>query len=166
MLIGRQLGRLAPAGQPTALLGKLANPPMLKVPDERDQILVAKVYEANQEHVLDFWDELAREQRRALLEQLERIDFQQLARLDRLRGETTKISRAPHPPVLEPPPVVSLPRTDRDRAARAEAERAGWAALESGKVACFLAAGGQGTRLGWEHPKGTFAVSPVLGKPL
>ena len=43
---------------------------MLKVQDERDQILVAKIYEAGQEHVFDFWDELNREQRRALLDQL------------------------------------------------------------------------------------------------
>ncbi len=139
---------------------------MLKVQDERDQILVAKIYEAGQEHVFDFWDELSRDERRGLLDQLERLDLQLLARLDRLRTGTTRIKAKGKESTLEPPPVIELPRTDAERTRRAEAEAEGRRALEQGKVACFVAAGGQGTRLGWEHPKGTFPVSPVMGKPL
>ncbi len=139
---------------------------MLKVQDERDQILVAKVYEAGQEHVFDFWDELNREQRRGLLDQLERLDFQLLVRLDRLRTGTTRIKAHPQTSLLEPPPVIELPKTAAEKKARAEAEAEGRSALEQGKVACFLAAGGQGTRLGWEHPKGTYPVAPVSGKSL
>lgn len=139
---------------------------MLKVQDERDQIVVAKVYEAQQEHVFDFWDELDSKGRRSLLDQLGGIDFQLLARLDRLRGDTTKLARAPVVAPLEPPPVIELPRTGAEHEARAQAEAAGRLALEEGKVACFLAAGGQGTRLGWEHPKGTYPVGPVSQKSL
>jgi UDP-N-acetylglucosamine/UDP-N-acetylgalactosamine diphosphorylase len=139
---------------------------VLKVQDEHDQIVVAKVYEAAQEHVFDFWEELTVRERRALLDQLERIDFQLLARLDRLRGDTKKLSRESSVGSLEPPPLVELPKTEADQAARAEAERAGREALEQGKVACFLAAGGQGTRLGWDHPKGTYPISPVTQKSL
>ncbi|MBI3723635.1 UTP--glucose-1-phosphate uridylyltransferase [bacterium] len=139
---------------------------MLKLQDERDQILVAKAYEAGQEHVFDFWEELSREQRRSLLDQVEKIDFQQLQRLDRLRGDTSKLSRLPTAPSLDPPPVIELPTTPEDHARRAEAEKRGQEALEAGRVACFVAAGGQGTRLGWEHPKGTYGVGPVTGKSL
>ena len=67
---------------------------MLKVQDERDQIIVAKLYEAAQEHVFDFWEELTREQRRTLLDQLDHLDLQLLARLDRLRHDTRKHTRA------------------------------------------------------------------------
>ncbi len=42
----------------------------------------------------------------------------------------------------------------------------GEAMLEAGRVAAFTVAGGQGTRLGWNGPKGTFPASPVSGKPL
>ena len=38
--------------------------------------------------------------------------------------------------------------------------------LVEGKVAAFTVAGGQGTRLGWAGPKGTFPASAVTGKPL
>jgi UDP-N-acetylglucosamine/UDP-N-acetylgalactosamine diphosphorylase len=139
---------------------------VLKVQDERDQIIVAKLYEAAQEHVFDFWEELTREQRRSLLDQLDHLDLQLLARLDRLRHDTRKLARPAVLPVLEPPPVVELPRTPAEKKARSAAEAEGRAALEQGKVACFLAAGGQGTRLGWEHPKGTYPVGPVSGKSL
>jgi UDP-N-acetylglucosamine/UDP-N-acetylgalactosamine diphosphorylase len=139
---------------------------LLKVQDERDQILVAKIYEAGQEHVFDFWDELDRDQRRSLLDQLERLDLQLLQRLDRLRTGTTRIKAQAPSGGLEPPPVIELPRSGEDERRRKEAADEGRSALEKGLVACFLAAGGQGTRLGWEHPKGTYPVAPVTGKPL
>ena len=38
--------------------------------------------------------------------------------------------------------------------------------VRAGKTAAFTVAGGQGTRLGYEGPKGTLPVSPVKNKPL
>src|SRR5271169_3341391 len=46
------------------------------------------------------------------------------------------------------------------------AKAAGEAALRAGRVAAFTVAGGQGTRLGYDGPKGTFRVTPVKHKPL
>jgi UDP-N-acetylglucosamine/UDP-N-acetylgalactosamine diphosphorylase len=42
----------------------------------------------------------------------------------------------------------------------------GWECLKNGKVACLLLAGGQGTRLGFDGPKGMFPVSPITHKTL
>ena len=41
----------------------------------------------------------------------------------------------------------------------------GWRLLREGKVAAFTVAGGQGTRLGYDGPKGTLKITPVRGKP-
>ena len=38
--------------------------------------------------------------------------------------------------------------------------------IRAGKTAAFTVAGGQGTRLGYDGPKGTLPVSPIKGKPL
>ena len=38
--------------------------------------------------------------------------------------------------------------------------------IRAGKTAAFTVAGGQGTRLGYEGPKGTLPVSPIKNKPL
>jgi UDP-N-acetylglucosamine/UDP-N-acetylgalactosamine diphosphorylase len=47
-----------------------------------------------------------------------------------------------------------------------EARARGVAALDAGKVAALLVAGGQGSRLGFEHPKGMYPVGPVTQKTL
>jgi UDP-N-acetylglucosamine/UDP-N-acetylgalactosamine diphosphorylase len=46
------------------------------------------------------------------------------------------------------------------------AKATGEAALRAGRVAAFTVAGGQGTRLGYDGPKGTFPVTPLKRKPL
>jgi len=48
----------------------------------------------------------------------------------------------------------------------AEARRRGEEALRRGQVAVLLVAGGQGSRLGFEHPKGMFPIGPVTDKSL
>lgn len=58
---------------------------------------------------------------------------------------------------------------DFDRANRfppGEARRRGAEALRSGHVGVCLVAGGQGTRLGFDHPKGMYALGPVSGNCL
>jgi UDP-N-acetylglucosamine/UDP-N-acetylgalactosamine diphosphorylase len=47
-----------------------------------------------------------------------------------------------------------------------EGHRAGMQALEAGHVGVILVAGGQGTRLGFDRPKGMFAIGPVSGSSL
>jgi UDP-N-acetylglucosamine/UDP-N-acetylgalactosamine diphosphorylase len=47
-----------------------------------------------------------------------------------------------------------------------EAKELGKKLISSGRVAAFVVAGGQGTRLGFDGPKGDFHISPVKNKTL
>ncbi|HVY61414.1 MAG TPA: UDPGP type 1 family protein [Planctomycetota bacterium] len=131
---------------------------MIKVRDEKDQANIAKVYRAGQEHIFRYWDELAPDDRRALLDQVDRLDFQLLARL------AQRIDEKPPLHKLEPPPGVVRLADAREAEERWRA--LGEGALEKGKVGALLVAGGQGTRLGFPGPKGCFPVGPITGKTL
>lgn len=67
---------------------------------------------------------------------------------------------------LEPAPYIAHPKNNGDADLWNDASEIGEAALRAGKVAAFTVAGGQGTRLGYDGPKGTFPVTPVSGKTL
>ena len=76
-----------------------------------------------------------------------------------VRGET-----APRPwssNGCEPIEVIRLPQTDGERVARRRAAEVGADALAAGEVGVILVAGGAGTRLGFDGPKGTFPIGPV-----
>ncbi len=116
-----------------------------------------------QQHVLMFWDELSAEQQSRLVSQIENIDLDQLARL--VAGEDDKPDFAALASSAAPPPAV---RVDGGGAAwsHADAFRLGEEALRAGEVAAVIVAGGQGTRLGFDQPKGMFPIGPVSGRTL
>ena len=65
-------------------------------------------------------------------------------------------------PPLPPLPAVALEQWRGSR----EAAQAGEELLAAGRTAFLTVAGGQGTRLGWEGPKGCFPISPIRKAPL
>jgi UDP-N-acetylglucosamine/UDP-N-acetylgalactosamine diphosphorylase len=75
---------------------------------------------------------------------------------------------AVHGEIAPPPPdaLIPLPRTDADRERAARAHEAGEALLREGRVAAVLLAGGQGTRLGFDGPKGLYPHAPITGSVL
>jgi UDP-N-acetylglucosamine/UDP-N-acetylgalactosamine diphosphorylase len=111
-----------------------------------------------QEHVLAFWDRLDDGQRRELVAQLQALDFEQLGRLYAQRHEA---HAAPSPERIGPVPCVPF-----DAADDPQRRRLGEELLRRGAVAALVVAGGQGTRLGFEHPKGMYAVGFVSKKSL
>jgi UDP-N-acetylglucosamine/UDP-N-acetylgalactosamine diphosphorylase len=67
---------------------------------------------------------------------------------------------------VAPPNAVTLPRGPADEARDAAARERGERHLRDGKVALVLLAGGQGSRLGFEGPKGDYPFAPVSGRTL
>ncbi|MGA3006459.1 MAG: UDPGP type 1 family protein [Opitutaceae bacterium] len=126
--------------------------------------VIEKFKLAGQGHVFAFFDSLPAAGQQALLAEAAEIDLDELARLTRTL--LVKDAVGPGPGELEPASYIPLPEHGGDAAAWAQAKIVGETALRAGRVAAFTVAGGQGTRLGWDGPKGTFPVTPVKRKPL
>jgi UDP-N-acetylglucosamine/UDP-N-acetylgalactosamine diphosphorylase len=127
--------------------------------------LIASYKSAGQGQVFAFWDQLPPGERAALANQAAEIDLTEVDRLNRTLV-FQKGGAAANLAGLAPAPVERLPGNGGDPAKWAAARAAGEAALRAGRVAAFTVAGGQGTRLGYDGPKGTFAVTPLKKKPL
>jgi len=113
--------------------------------------------------VLDFWDQLDAEQRAELAGQIESLDLDLIGQLYRQVGEAGDLAALAMR--AEPPPAIRLAATDRPFSAE-EARACGEQELGAGHVAAVLVAGGQGTRLGFPHPKGIYPIGPLSGATL
>jgi UDP-N-acetylglucosamine/UDP-N-acetylgalactosamine diphosphorylase len=119
----------------------------------------------SQQHLLAFYDELSPARREALLEQIEAIDWPHVHQLI----QTHVLHEPDIAPKgeIEPAPIIPARRQDEQTAAEILAARdKGKKLIAEGKVAAFVVAGGQGTRLGYEGPKGCLEATPVSHKPL
>lgn len=133
---------------------------MIQVGNPRIQEKIKLLYQKNQQHVLRFWDELNPVQRERLLAQIEKIDFDMLSYLIDIGLKRSKKSIAAR---LEPTEVLTL---EQRRELDAGMLRVGEEALRRGEVTACLVAGGQGSRLGFDGPKGCLPITPVKGKSL
>lgn len=105
--------------------------------------------EYDQTHILKYYNELTDEKKAELLAQIELIDFSVLSSLKDKESENSERGE------FQPLGAVTI---DEIAARKEEFSKAGIDAIKSGKVAAVLLAGGQGTRLGFDKPKGTFNI--------
>lgn len=114
-----------------------------------------KLQAIDQQHILEYWDTLTENEQDYLLHQVSILDVEQF----RLQRKLLVEKRGVHASGWEPLSdfVLSGNGTYRD---------AGLEYLRQGKVGCVVVAGGQGTRLGHEGPKGEVAVSVIRQKSL
>ena len=112
----------------------------------------------NQLHLLAFWGQLDAAGRHRLEDQLRSFDWNQIAACQQLAA-SRQSTTAKAPPLdlsgARTPPCHSLSSGDP------AVIKAGREALAAGSVGAILVAGGQGTRLGFDGPKGTFPIGPV-----
>ncbi len=127
---------------------------MTAVPSE----LHERLRQSGQEHVLAGWDRLSASQQQAFLQELRSLNLDELQRLYRQKDEKHELPAAER--------LAPLPRPRLDEARRQAYRRRAEEAFRAGQVAFLVVAGGQGSRLGFEHPKGMFPIGPITHKPL
>lgn len=108
--------------------------------------------EYNQEHLLSFYDELSDEQKNILLNQILNTRFSQILTLyqNSFTNNNFDISE-----------VSPLPHYEKNIFSSDEIIKytsIGETAIKSGELAVVTMAGGQGTRLGYKGPKGTYEI--------
>lgn len=113
----------------------------------------------NQEHLLNFYDNLNNEKKQELLEQILEIDFEQLNKLykniNNVKNNKTEIT-----------PITY---TEKSKISKEEIRlyrEKGIETIKNNKYAVVIMAGGQGTRLGHDGPKGTFMLDVEPTKSL
>lgn len=125
--------------------------------------LRTRLAEHQQEHLLAHWDDLTPSEQIRLSEELSAVDFDELANLFQSEAAETdwlEIAKA-----ARGPKAVRL--SDAEGATTGDKPRErGRKALAAGEVAVLIVAGGQGTRLGFDHPKGMFPIAPESERTL
>jgi len=105
----------------------------------------------NQEHLLTFYDDLSVDQQNMLINQILSINFEQVLTLYKnsfLDDPKTKISPLNHieKNLLNKNKIISY-------------QKIGESIIKNGNFAVVTMAGGQGTRLGYKGPKGTYPLN-------
>ena len=108
-----------------------------------------KLHLFGQEHLLSFFNELNDEEKKDLIAQINEADFTLLDALKKDKKEDDSKGKIAPLGALE---------TDEIQKRKDEFEAAGIEAIRGGKVAALLLGGGQGTRLGFDGPKGAYNI--------
>lgn len=108
----------------------------------------AKLEKYGQEQLLRYYDELSDSEKQALLDQIDSADMSVVSYYDK-RGEVAPAGN------IEPLAAMEL---DEIRKRSDEFRRIGLDAIRAGKVGAVLLAGGMGTRLGSDNPKGMYNI--------
>ena len=146
-------------GNTMPLFGKQTT--MNLVPDET---LCRCLQRCGQQHLLDHLEQLDSAARQKLLQELGQVDWELIQRLYQQRHRQQEDWASLAAEAL-PPQAVRYGEPWQGQVAEAVADR-GREALAQGQVAVLIVAGGEGTRLGFPHPKGMFPVGPVSGASL
>ncbi|ELT97581.1 hypothetical protein CAPTEDRAFT_160367 [Capitella teleta] len=121
------------------------------------EALRADLKACNQEHLVQFWDALTPDQQQALYADLKSINFSEVNTFfNRCIGDLKNIGEKVDSYLQPIPPQAtgSVVRTDPEKLKQYEEE--GLVQIAEGRVAVLLLAGGQGTRLGVNYPKGMY----------
>ena len=109
-----------------------------------------KLTKYNQMHLLNSYETMEQEKKEKLIDQIKKIDFEQINELYKNANRKVEFGDA----VIEP--INYVEKSKMEEAEINKYEQIGAKIIKEGKYAVVTMAGGQGTRLGHKGPKGTF----------
>lgn len=124
---------------------------------------IKNTFEADQSHIFRWWNELSPGEKKHLLEQITNIDFRLIQTL--FNNHRQKVIHT-FQGSLVPPHIINPHHNASERTYAQTARNKGEAFLQKGETAILTVAGGQGTRLGVDKPKGILPIAPISDKSL
>lgn len=116
-----------------------------------------------QQHIINHYRQLKKEKRKILLANLQELNLPLAFELYKnFSRKETSLFR----PEINPAPIITQEILQKDSQKIKEARSTGEDLLRRRKVAVLIVAGGQGTRLGFEAPKGILPITPLKEKSL
>lgn len=123
---------------------------------ENYKLACEKLKKYNQEHILDYLENLDKKQKEEFVKQILDLDFDLITKL----YENTKEKQEVESGNLEPISYINKEKlSDKEKE---ELEKIGSKIIKNDEYAFITMAGGQGTRLGFNGPKGTYKLD--IGK--
>ncbi len=121
-----------------------------------------KIY--NQTHILRHYQSLSLLEKEKFIGEIGNLDFELVFSLYK-KASVQKLPVKHHIDIY-PSPIFSIPKDSDEQVQRDEARILGESIISKNKIAVLIVAGGHGSRLGFDGPKGMFPISPVKNKSL
>ncbi len=115
---------------------------------------LSKLKKYNEEQLLNFYSELTNNEQEELLNQIDKINFEQIEALYKHRKDAPDINKK----------IENIPYIKKEKQTKEEQDlykKIGEKIIKEKKIAVCQMAGGQGTRLGHNGPKGTYIVEKI-----
>lgn len=127
-----------------------------------------QVDDTSQSHLLKFWDTISDIEQRSLISQISSTDLDMMRKIWQSSMNDDSPLDAVHriESARKPDKVIQQPKNTADFESWKQAAATGERELQNGHVAVITVAGGQGSRLGFEHPKGMFPIGPKSERTL
>ncbi|XP_071853759.1 UDP-N-acetylhexosamine pyrophosphorylase-like isoform X2 [Apostichopus japonicus] len=125
-----------------------------------------KLSSLGQEHLLDYWQELSEEQRQFLYDDIEGTNIPEIIEFYQNATKNVKNATRKVDEKMEPVPPELLGSVTRSGKKLKDWYNQGLKEISKGHVGVLLMAGGQGTRLGVNSPKGMYNVGLPSQKTL
>jgi len=133
--------------------------------------IVEQLQQAGQSHLLAFANQLDEHELQSLLQQIKCLDLQLVNQLFIQHNDTNNpaflnVDAANNPSIMPPFALRLNEENTPSGVTRRQAMTEGERLLRAGKVAALIVAGGQGSRLGFDKPKGMLPIGPVSQRTL